>query len=355
VDGQAVWAEFSGCKVDYGLSSQEKRKDVRALVTQLMRWLSVNPQHDYDPNLSPAINHLLERALSLPGFNKGQDLADAIEHTLQEICAPVVSFRTGWATHVGRERTLNEDSLLTLDFTYAQQFFSQSIGFYAVADGMGGHASGEVASGTIIHAISQEIVSGLAQLQSRLETDEERMEWLRQVIVAANQAVYEVRQATAIDMGSTLVMAMLFASRAYIAHVGDSRAYIVRDGGIRQITTDHSLVERLIATQMITREEARIHPQRNVVYRTMGSNTSVDIDSTMYELTHGDWLLLCSDGLSGMLEDDQIQHLVLQSGDPQAACAALIEAANQAGGKDNITVIAVEVYLPVIPDSGENC
>ena len=355
VNNRAVWMDFTGCHSAVSLSSQERRKDIRALVTQLLRWLTVKPQHDYDPNLSPSINHLLEKALALPGFSSGAALAEAIERTLNDICALRIVYRSGWNTNVGMERDLNEDSLLTFEINRVQQFFNRSMGLYAVADGMGGHSSGEVASGAIIHKLAEDVTADLFKLQMHLCTDNERLAWLHNVIQSVNQAVYDLRKATDTDMGSTLVMAVLFGNIAYIANVGDSRAYLINSQGIRQITTDHSLVERLIATQMITREEARLHPHRNVVYRTIGSSPILEVDVFLQPLNKGDRLLLCSDGLSGMVADDLLAEMVLGSPSPQAACDALITAANEAGGKDNITAIVIETFSHVAKELDAIC
>jgi protein phosphatase len=144
-------------------------------------------------------------------------------------------------------------------------------------------------------------------------------------------------------MGSTLVAVVLDADRACIAHVGDSRAYLINAQGIHRLTTDHSLVERLIATEQITREEARHHPQRNVIYRTIGDKAQLEVDVSTRKLAIGDYILLCSDGLSGMVKDDAIQACVLQATSPQAACDDLVNAANAAGGDDNISVVIVEI------------
>jgi len=144
-------------------------------------------------------------------------------------------------------------------------------------------------------------------------------------------------------MGSTLVTAVLDGNRAYIAHVGDSRIYLINTQEIRQLTTDHSLVERLIATNQITREEARHHPQRNVIYRTIGDKLRVDVDVSVHTLSPGDCLLLCSDGLCGLVDDQTIFRIVLKADTPQAACDALVDAANAAGGDDNISVILIKI------------
>jgi serine/threonine protein phosphatase PrpC len=131
--------------------------------------------------------------------------------------------------------------------------------------------------------------------------------------------------------------------QATLANVGDSRIYRVSPQSIEQLTTDHSLVERLIASGQLSREEARYHPQRNVVYRTIGDKPNVEAETSIHTLAPGDYLLLCSDGLTGMIEDRIIQKLILDAPSPQEACERLISAANAAGGEDNITAIVIQI------------
>jgi protein phosphatase len=240
-------------------------------------------------------------------------------------------------------RSLNEDSLITVELSRIQQSIGQPLGLYVVADGMGGHAAGEIASGTIVNTMAQKALSELMPVSIAQDSGQDRVGWLREAVQQANVAVYDLRKSAETDMGSTLVAALLEGTQAYIAHVGDSRAYVIDEEGIRRITTDHSLVERLIATNQITRDEARYHPQRNVIYRTVGDKKTVDVDVSVHPLRIDDYLLLCSDGLSGMVEDQFIRQIVAGAESPQAACDKLIEAANAAGGEDNITVIILQV------------
>jgi protein phosphatase len=152
-----------------------------------------------------------------------------------------------------------------------------------------------------------------------------------------------MRKATGTDMGSTLVMAMVNGTRAFIAHVGDSRAYQITGREIRRLTVDHSLVERLVATGQIRPEDAQNHPQKNVIYRTIGDKPKMDIEAKAVDLAVGDRLLLCSDGLCGLVTDDVILKVVNSAADPQSACDALVAAANNAGGDDNISVVIVQI------------
>jgi serine/threonine protein phosphatase PrpC len=237
-------------------------------------------------------------------------------------------------------RTLNEDSLLTIDVVRNQQSVSRPLAVFLVADGMGGHAAGEVASGTIVNQVAQRTLTDLVPANSG-RTD--RLPWLQDVVSSTNRKIYDMRQAAGTDMGSTLVMIVLDADQLYVAHVGDSRAYHINAAGITRLTIDHSLVQRLVSTGQITEEEARTHEQRNVIYRTMGDRAEVEVDTSVRALAAGDRLLLCSDGMSGQVEDSVIQQIVMAAPGPQAACDRLIEAANAAGGPDNITAVIVEV------------
>jgi protein phosphatase len=168
-------------------------------------------------------------------------------------------------------------------------------------------------------------------------------EWITDAINEANRIVFDERYAKHSDMGNTLVAALLIGNTATIANVGDSRCYHLTPSAITQITTDHSLVERLVETGQITREEAAVHPQKNVIYRVIGDKPDVDVDIFNRTLNINEALLLCSDGLSGMVQESQIYEIWQSSHSPQQACDRLIEAANQAGGEDNITVIIVQI------------
>ena len=267
--------------------------------------------------------------------------AAVLEGALRGLHAPEnVRVRVGMLTDVGRMRTLNEDSVLALDLTERFATLGLPVGVYAVADGMGGHAAGDVASQLTIQAI-REAVDGL-RLEAEGKLPDARV-WLEQIVVAANQALYNQRRAADSDMGCTLVLALAIGGHMTIANIGDSRAYWLSAEGATQITTDHSLVERLVAAGHITAKEAREHPRRNVIYRVVGDKPKADFDLFERVLAPGEALLLCSDGLSGMVPDARIWTLWHQAPSPQTACEHLVEAANQAGGNDNISVIIVQI------------
>jgi protein phosphatase len=201
----------------------------------------------------------------------------------------------------------------------------------AVADGMGGHRAGEVASATALEALRAAITSGRP---------------LRESIEDANDAVF-TKSRTDQDlhgMGTTLTAGTLVAGGTLlVGHVGDSRAYLLRDGEMRQITEDHSLVEELVREGRLTADEAAVHPQRSIITRALGLDLAVEVDVYPVELAPGDRLLLCSDGLTGMVQPDDIAATLRRESDPSRAAAQLVDLANHAGGEDNITVVVVAV------------
>ena len=232
------------------------------------------------------------------------------------------------ATDVGRHREGNEDNM-----------FSGTTVF-AVADGMGGHVAGEVASETALRPIAK--LDGQTFDEARDAT-----EALRQAIEAANRNVVGQAQADPqlAGMGTTLTAVMVRDGQLHIAHVGDSRAYLLRDGEtINQLTTDHTLVEQLVQDGRLSRDEVATHPQRSVITRAIGVDAEVEVDTLApLVLQPGDQVLLCSDGLSGPVSDPQISDLLRDEPDGNAAVEQLIQAANDAGGPDNITVVLLRV------------
>ncbi len=224
-------------------------------------------------------------------------------------------------TDVGRVRDANEDAFLVGDSSFA------------VADGMGGHLAGEVASATALGPIQD--------LDGRVFSDSvDATAALRDAVVAANREVSDKSAAAPSyrGMGTTLTAVMVEGRRAHIAHVGDSRAYLLRDGVFSQLTTDHTLVQRLIDEGRLTADEAAHHPQRSVITRAIGVEQDVDVDAMTLDLQPDDRLLLCSDGLTGPVSDEAIASL-LAGNDLDRIPDDLIDAANDAGGPDNITTV----------------
>jgi serine/threonine protein phosphatase PrpC len=343
---RVVWGNFALCEHHSAGYVQERAADTAALALLIYYWLTGRDRFEPDTRLSTALNQAFGRVFVGSSVNDGMQLAQALESALEDLSvSQSVDLLSGRSSHVGMVRTLNEDSLAVLEINRIQQSVSRPVGVYVVADGMGGHAAGEVASGLIVDTIAGkalvELMTPQAQAGKLPVSD-----WLRVAVESANTEVFNLRKSAGTDMGSTMIAAAVIGNQVYFTHIGDSRIYLVNSKGIRRLTVDHSLVERLIATNQITREEARYHPQRNVIYRTIGDKPKIELEVNSLTLAIGDHLLLCSDGLSGMLEDDRIYQLVLDASDPQAACEALIESANAAGGQDNISVVIVKVVEP---------
>jgi PPM family protein phosphatase len=229
----------------------------------------------------------------------------------------------GATSDVGLVREANEDSYLI------------ERPLYAVADGMGGHLAGDVASSTAVRVISE-------QASSASPSDPES---LVQIVTAANSAIFEKARADSglRGMGTTCTLALVDGDRALIAHVGDSRAYLLSDGALEQLTEDHTLVSRMVREGKIRPEEAQHHPQRSIITRALGVDSEVEVDLLDIELHLGDRLLICSDGLSSLVGDDSIQTSLREISDPQEAAERLVAQANDAGGDDNITVIILEM------------
>ncbi len=314
--------------------------NVRALAQMILNWLEgTSPAFRDVPSLAAVAAWLAQAQETTPD---AEALATSLEQALYRLRAQqAVCLQIGWMTDVGRMRMFNEDSVLALDCTDHFPAFGAPVGVFAVADGVGGQEAGDVASRLIISTLIEE-----AQKLDIL-TDKDvpfpARAWLERAVLAANQAVYTHRRAASSDMGSTLVVALATGAYMTIANIGDSRAYWLSADGVTQITTDHSLVERLVAIGYITAQEARTHPRRNVIYRMIGDKPAPEFDLFEQWLAPGEALLLCSDGLSGMLTDAQIWQIWREASSPQVACEQLVEAANAAGGKDNISVVIAQV------------
>lgn len=235
----------------------------------------------------------------------------------------------GGVSHVGRRREANEDCLLV----------APEIGLLAVADGMGGHAAGEVASRIVIDTLQESVrETGMDTRESPSGTASP--DRLREAIRLANDRIFqsiEGREELR-GMGTTVVAALVRDDRLAVGYVGDSRAYLLRDGALTQLTADHSWVQEQVELGLLSPSEAHRHPFRNIVTRALGSR-DVIADIREERLRLDDVLLLCSDGLNSMVEDDAIRSILARPTAVRQTAEALVEAANEAGGEDNITVI----------------
>lgn len=212
-------------------------------------------------------------------------------------------------------------------------------GVFIVADGMGGHAAGEVASEMAVRIISREIGS------LRGVSDEQAGERIQRAIVSANEAIFErtLSEHDKRGMGTTTTVLALLPGRYLVGQVGDSRAYLLRNGTFLQVTKDHSYVQEQVDAGLLTPEQARVHPYSNVITRCVGAGSEVVPDLYFGSLNAGDVLLLASDGLTGMLEDEQLMRILQAEDGPQSWVDRMIAEANRRGGLDNITAIIVKI------------
>jgi serine/threonine protein phosphatase PrpC len=208
-----------------------------------------------------------------------------------------------------------------------------------VADGMGGHQAGETAS----HLAVDEIINGLEQVSSQLD-EEQCRSTITQAMIQANHQVHERSKSDPIlsGMGTTVVLALASSEWVHVAHVGDSRCYYFSSSGYQCLTTDHSLVNELLKTGQITSSEAEIHPQRNVLLRALGTDEEIEVELNYVPWQKGDHLLLCSDGLTDLVPEEQINEVVASTLTTQEKADELIQKALQYGGDDNITVVVIE-------------
>jgi PPM family protein phosphatase len=240
-------------------------------------------------------------------------------------------------TDVGRQRQHNEDAYLVDD----------EIHLYLVADGMGGHAAGEVASRLAVETISEFIVHTVEddgtwphEYNEQFSRNTNRL--LSAMIIANTRVIEAMKQDARLrGMGTTVVACLLDENRASIAHVGDSRAYLIRQEGLSRITSDHSWVFEQVRAGMLTEAEAEKHPLRNVITRALGGGNSVVPEAAEIDLEEGDLLLLCSDGLTGMVSEEDILRIVTEHESLDEACRTLVDRANEQGGNDNITAVLV--------------
>ncbi len=259
---------------------------------------------------------------------------------------PGLHLSVGQRSDPGQMRDLNEDSMLILLLAPTYESRTKPVlGLFAVADGMGGHESGEVASKMALQVLAERIIHALIlpELTGNLVAEDEVPARLRQAILAANDAVYLIRQKAGTDMGTTLTAALIRDNRLFLAHVGDCRAYRWTANGLEQLTTDHSVVASMIASGQAAPEEIYTHPHRSIIYRCIGDKPVVEVDTDVLPLASGERIILCSDGLWEMVHSEGIADVMMQEADPQLACDRLVQHANAAGGEDNISVIIIQV------------
>jgi serine/threonine protein phosphatase PrpC len=247
------------------------------------------------------------------------------------------------AQSVGKQRDHNEDALFSLTTTLANNASNLPFGLYIVADGMGGHQHGEVASEIATRAMAEYVIKHLYTPLFSVKPQppaESLQEILTNGVNAAHEAIIE----SVTGGGTTLTTILVLGKQLIIGHVGDSRVYRVdMHGTMHPLTRDHSLVKRLEELGQLTPEEAAIHPQRNVLYRALGQGEPFEPEIITTPIPQPGYLLICSDGLWGVVPDEELGKIIISASTPHQACQEMVNAANDAGGPDNITAILVRL------------
>jgi protein phosphatase len=295
-----------------------------------------------------------------PSAESGESEPEAKAEIAAQVAA--VSIDLFARTDVGQVREHNEDNFLVADLTQRSRGLLEANrkctvsghgSLFAVCDGMGGAAAGEVASQLAVDILYEKMVEGVPA-----DRVIERNELARRLVRSVENAGLRIFQEAKADrtrrgMGTTVTAAALVDEILFLAQVGDSRGYILREGQLVQVTRDQSLVNQLIEAGQLTEEEAETFEHNNIILQALGTADTVQVDLTFVELRKGDTLLLCSDGLSGMVRFDEIRDTLLQFSEPLDACKALTERANQAGGHDNITVVVVKFDGSALKDPAD--
>lgn len=234
---------------------------------------------------------------------------------------------------VGKVREINQDAYFYIE--------DELLPIFIIADGMGGHKAGEVASNTAISTIV-----------SHYEENKEKMigkevfipEFINKSIELANKKLIEESEndEELKGMGTTITMCIVLEKELYIGHVGDSRAYLLRDEKLKQLTQDHSLVGELLRTGSITKEEAMNHPKKNVIMRALGSNKDLKVDIFTRDMEQGDRIVLCTDGLTNMVSEERILETLVNDENPSSICSELVNISNELGGIDNTTIMLIK-------------
>jgi len=240
----------------------------------------------------------------------------------------------GFNSSVGNIRENNQDNM------YASK--DSRFPLFLVADGMGGHKAGEIASAMAIEAT----IDFLSDKKELLDSEDDIIRYIIEAIIFANDKIYNISQDISEynGMGTTLTLAYIYNSKVIIGHVGDSRAYLIHNDNIKQITEDHTLVNELIKQGTISESESLNHPQRHMITRAVGTSPDIVVDTNIVEFMAGDKLILCSDGLTNMVDDEMILSIVSKNEelDANSLSKILVTMANDNGGKDNITIILVK-------------
>lgn len=344
--------------------SEEEISDYSAVEKSASNHVSMEEK---DTLVPPSKNHSLTEADTKP-FKDDKDSTDDLSEDSEKVTVPFplnksntvpdgvtrplsmdivtqvqhVTLTFGKTSHVGMVRENNQDSCLTLVLNSTTVDDRPDFGFFIVADGMGGHHDGEKASAITVETIAAEMLETIYIPMLKEFDDADRPTIIEALVSSAEKANRAVIKGVP-DGGTTMTAIAVVGNLAYLAHVGDSRGYLIHNGEIEQLTRDHSLVQRLIELNQLTPEEASEHPQKNVLYRAIGQNENLEVERLIRPLPPGAQMLLCSDGLWGLVDNETMLKVVLSSPTPQDACDKLVALANQLGGTDNITVVILKI------------
>lgn len=245
--------------------------------------------------------------------------------------------------HIGQIRATNQDSIYTLLSSIPRETGDATLGLFIVADGMGGHEGGEIASRMAVSAVARRIIADLLVPAVEGSINISLQALMVEAVQEANHTIWDQARLTGSDMGTTCTAALLLGRSLYIGHVGDTRAYLIDARGIHQLTSDHSAVGRLIDMGQLDPSEARDHPLRSQLYRTVGQHPEIAVDLVFQPIGDATHLLLASDGLWGCVDDAAMLRIIQTIDSPQRAVRALVDAANRAGGPDNISAVLVRL------------
>lgn len=274
-----------------------------------------------------------------PDIQTDGKVEESVQTRTDKISRLTPGLHIGKLSDIGRKRKQNEDSFLVFDALVQHDYGQEPFGLFIVADGMGGHKQGEVASALVTRTVGSRILQDVYLPYLTQDNQLLTSRPINEALVAAVQSANTAVQKAAPDGGTTLTVALVMGNNAYVAHVGDSRAYIFKQNDVKQITKDHSFAQRLEDLgQLPPVETGHV---KNLLYKAIGQNSAVEVDTYIQHLPSGSSLLLCTDGLWGLVAEEILKEIINTSITPQEACERMVVLANENGGLDNITAVIV--------------
>lgn len=300
--------------------------------------------HDSPTQQNDVQNQLLDDdtlpAVPLPIFMQSSETQKLPMEDL--IATKNARLNFGQSTDIGMVRSENQDSMLSLYITGTSTENVPDFGIFVVADGMGGHLNGAQASAMVCSIVCQQGLEKIyLPLLKHVGTEKSKNPPISEILIETVQEVNQRIIEELPDSGTTATLCLIIGNLAYFSHVGDTRAYLISNNSIDQLTRDHSLVSRLVEVGQLTVEEAKTYPRKNELYRAVGQNQILEVDAVTRRIPPNSYILMCSDGLWGLVDEETLLMTVLTSSTPQSACDKLVAIANNIAGTDNITVILI--------------